>query len=57
MSAKPGAQKTQQLTKSAFLTISYQPDWQINNGSLQKQIMVHTQILLSASTVVANMRT
>ena len=35
---------SQRITGNAF-RISLQPDWQINGGFFNKQIMTHTQIL------------
>ena len=39
-----GSQRTQRITENEF-QISFQHDWQIDNGCLNRPVMVHTQIV------------
>ena len=39
-----GSQRTQQITENEF-QIAFQHDWQIDNGCLNRPVMVHTQIV------------
>ena len=40
-----GPQRMEKITGKAF-KISFQPDWQTDNGFLNTPIMVHTQTLI-----------